>query len=372
MLDSSQKTIAIVINTSWNVYNFRRGLLKALQKEGYKVVIVAPEDDYTEKLIAEGFFFEPLHLDNDSTNTIRELKLMYELFQIFRRIRPMVALQYTIKPNIYGSLSASFLRIPTINNISGLGTVFLSNNLSSLVARGLYWFTQRLAHRVLFQNYDDMRLFVKYFFVRKSKAVRVPGSGVDTEFFAPRDVKVEPVTFLFIGRLLKDKGIEEYIEAIRMVKKRHKDVKFQIVGTLYPKNPTATSKKQLLSWINDGLIEYLGHTDDIRTVIANASCIVLPSYREGLSRSLLEAASMAKPLITTDAPGCRDVVEDGKTGYICKVKDAKDLSVKIEKMIQLSEKQREKMGKEGRKKVISEFSEKIIIDKYLHIIKRFN
>jgi len=371
-LNSTQKIIAIVINTSWNVYNFRLGLLKALQKEGYHIVVVAPKDDYTQKLLDEGFTFKELQLDNDSTNTIRELKLMYQLFQIFKCISPIVVLQYTIKPNIYGTLAASFLSIPTLNNISGLGTVFLSNNFSSLIARGLYWFTQRLAHRVLFQNYEDMRLFVKYFFVRKSKAVRVPGSGVDTEFFAPRDVKVEPVTFLFIGRLLKDKGIEEYIEAIRIVKKRHKDVKFQIVGTLYPKNPTATSKKQLLSWIKDGLIEYLGHTDDIRTVIANASCIVLPSYREGLSRSLLEAASMAKPLITTDAPGCRDVVEDGKTGYICKVKDAKDLSVKIEKMIQLSEKQRENMGKEGRKKVISEFSEKIIIDKYLQIIKRFN
>jgi len=277
LLDSTRKTIAIVINTSWNVYNFRRGLLKALQKEGYHIVVVAPRDDYTQKLIDDGFAFEELHLDNDSTNTIRELKLMYQLLQIFRRVNPIVILQYTIKPNIYGTLAASFLRIPTLNNISGLGTVFLSNNFSSLIARGLYWFTQRLAYKVLFQNYDDMNLFVKYFFVSKSKAVRIPGSGVDTDFFAPCPEKIEPMTFLFIGRLLKDKGIEEYIGAIRMIKKRYKDIRFQIVGTLYPKNPTATTKQQLSSWIREGLVEYLGHTDDIRSVIAKASCIVLLS-----------------------------------------------------------------------------------------------
>lgn len=373
MAQRNNKTVAIVINTSWNVYNFRKNLLKALQKAGYRIVVIAPRDDYTKLLINEGFAFRDLTtLDNDSTNTIRELRLMYQLFTIFREVDPIVVLQYTIKPNIYGTMAAAFLRIPTINNISGLGTVFLSSNFSSLIARGLYWLTQRLAYRVLFQNNDDRDIFVKYFFVRKSRALRVPGSGIDTDFFAPVPLPSEPLTFLFIGRLLKDKGIEEFIEAIRKIKPRFPEVKFQIVGTLYPKNPTATKPEELKAWIREGLVEYLGYTDDIRKVIAEATCVVLPSYREGLSRALLEAASMARPLITTDVPGCRDVVETGKNGFLCRVRDSADLALQIEKMITLSHQQREAMGRAGRKKVVEEFSEAIIIDRYLKLIKKFN
>ena len=367
-MDKCAKTIAIVINTSWNVYNFRLNLLKALQSQGHKIVVIAPRDAYTEKLIEEGFDFQDLSLDNDSTNTIRELGLFYNLLRIFYKVKPDVILQYTIKPNIYGTLAASFLQIPTINNISGLGTVFLSNNLSSLVARGLYWLTQRLAYRVFFQNYDDMEIFVKYFFIRRSKAMRIPGSGIDTKKFKPMPSESTDLTFLFIGRLLKDKGIEEYIEAIQIVKKRYPDVKFQIVGSLYKKNPTATKSSELEKWVNDKLVEYLGHTDDIKIPISKSSCIVLPSYREGLSRALLEAASMAKPIITTNVPGCKDVVEDGVNGYLCEVKNAIDLADKMIRMIELDAPEREKMGIKGRQKTISEFSEEIIINKYANII----
>ncbi len=363
-------TIAVVINTSWNVYNFRMNLLRALQNKGYKIVVIAPEDAYSPKLRQDGFFFQDLALNNDSTNTIRELALFFDLLKIYKQVEPDIILHYTIKPNIYGTLAASFLKIPVINNISGLGTVFLSNNLSSLIARGLLWLTQRRAKKVFFQNYDDMQIFIKYRFIPKSKAERIPGSGIDTKAFKPVDFVPEKITFLFIGRLIRDKGIGEYIEAIRMLKKRYPDVVFQIVGSLYQKNPTATTQKELYEWIEEGLVEYLGHTDDIRKVIEKVSCVVLPSYREGLSRALLEAASMAKPIVTTNVPGCKDVVDNGLNGFLCRVKDAEDLARKMSDMIELTEEDRRQMGQRGREKVLKEFSEDIIIQKYYkNIIK---
>ena len=371
MSPGNLKTIAIVINTSWNVYNFRLNLLRFLQKKGYKIVVIAPRDDYSERLRQEGFFFEDLKLNNDSTNTIRELALFFDLLRIYRKVDPDVILHYTIKPNIYGTLAASFLRKPAINNVSGLGTVFLSNNLSAWIARGLLWLTQRQAKKVFFQNYDDMHIFLKYWFLSRSRAERIPGSGIDTEYFKPLSYRSGQITFLFIGRLLKDKGIDEYIEAVRIVKSRYPYVKFQIVGTLYKNNPTATTQKELTGWIREGLIEYLGHTDEIRTPISQASCIVLPSYREGLSRALLEAASMARPIVTTDVPGCRDVVDDGMNGFLCQVKNAEDLAEKLVKIIKLDNDRRQKMGDAGRQKVLSEFSEKIIFEKYYQNIIKY-
>ncbi len=368
-----------MINTSWNVYNFRLNLLKALQKEGNHIVVIAPRDDYSQLLEKEGFEFHHLHLDNDSTNTTKELKLFFHLLKLYREINPDVILHYTVKPNIYGNLAAAFLKKSTINNISGLGTVFLNNKLSSKIARTLYKLTLKFSGKVFFQNNYDKRLFEKNALVNRNITDLIPGSGIDTNFFTPQTFQPQSLTFLFIGRLIRDKGIGEYIEAVKIVKKKYKDVKFQIVGSLYEKNPTAVNKPTLDSWIEQGLIEYKGHTDDIKKYISNASCIVLPSYREGLSRSLLEAASMAKPIITTDVPGCKDIVDDGVNGFLCRVKDSEDLAKTLIKLIELSEQERVKMGQNGREKVVSQFSDRIIIQKYKDAIievlakpKRYN
>lgn len=363
-MNNYQKTVAIVINTSWNVYNFRLNLLKALQKDGYHVVVIAPRDDYSQLLEKEGFKFHHLHLDNDSTNTTKELKLFFHLLKLYQEINPDIILHYTVKPNIYGNLAAAFLRKSTINNISGLGTVFLNDKLSSKIARVLYKLTLKFSGKVFFQNSYDRKLFIKNALVKKDITDLIPGSGIDTNFFAPETFQPKNLTFLFIGRLIRDKGIGEYIEAIKIVQEKYKDVKFQIVGSLYEKNPTAINKQTLNSWIEHGLVEYMGHTDDIKKSISNASCIVLPSYREGLSRSLLEAASMGKPIVTTDVPGCRDVVDDGINGFLCKVKNPADLANAMIKLINLSEQDRNKMGQHGRKKVISKFSDNIVIQKY--------
>ncbi len=363
----------IVVNTSWNIYNFRLNLMRALRDNGFRVVALAPRDNYSVKLQEEGFEWIELPFDNQSTNPIKESIQIKSFYTIYKHIKPDILLHYTIKPNIYGTLAAKLLNIPVINNVSGLGTIFLNNNLSSKVAKQLYKFSFKYVNKVFFQNDDDLNLFVKNRLVQMKYTDRIPGSGIDVEKFRgviQKTGKSTPIIFLFIARLIKEKGIMEYIDAIKIIKKMKFDkrIKFQIIGDLYPSNPSAIQKEELNSWIKDGLIEYLGYQEDVKPFIERASCIVLPSYREGLSKSLLEAASMEKPIITTDVSGCREVVLDGLNGYLCQVRNTHSLKEKLVKMIKLNLKEREQMGKKGRERVINNFSDEKVIDKYLSSI----
>ena len=371
------KKIVISINTSWNIYNFRLGLIKALQKEGYKVYAVAPKDEYSIKLQEIGVECIDVFMNNKGTNPIEDIKTIWEYYKIYKNIKPDVALHYTIKPNIYGTIGAKLAGVKVINNISGLGTVFLNDSISSKIARYLYKIALRFSDKVFFQNPHDRELFVKNKLVENNKTDLLAGSGIDTKRFKPlkKEYQDGKFRFLFIARLVKDKGIIEYIEAIRIIKnlkfkiENYTDVEFQVLGAFYPGNPTAITKEQMQKWQEEGVVNYLGTSDRVSEIIKECDCVVLPSYREGLSRVLLEAASMAKPIITTDTPGCKDVVEDGVNGFLCKVKDADSLAIQVEKMLNLSTKQREEMGKRGREKIIKEFDEKIVIEKYLEAIK---
>jgi len=364
------KKIAISINTSWNIYNFRLGLIKALQKEGFEVYAIAPKDDYSDKLESLRVKHIDIFMNNKGTNPVEDIKTIWEYYKIYKQIKPDVALHYTIKPNIYGTIGAKLAGVKVINNISGLGTVFLNDSISSKIARNLYKVALQFSNKVFFQNPSDKELFIQKKLVEENKTDLLPGSGIDTGKFKPLEKeKSDKFKFLFIARLVRDKGIIEYIEAAQEILKDYKNVEFQVLGAFYPGNPTAITKEQIDEWIKNGIITYLGVSDNVSEIIKNSDCVVLPSYREGLSRVLLEAASMAKPIITTDTPGCRDVVEDGINGFLCKVKDSKDLADKMEKMLNLSEEERIKMGKAGREKIIKEFDEKIVIEKYLKAIK---
>jgi glycosyltransferase involved in cell wall biosynthesis len=366
----ASKTLIITINTSWNIFNFRVGLLKALQKEGYKIVCVAPYDDYSKKLEELGFEYHEIKMNNKGTNPIEDMKLIRDYYALYKKIDPDVILQYTIKPNIYGSIAARLLGKNVISNISGLGTVFLNDNLSSKIARWLYKLSL-VKNKVFFQNSEDKNLFVKNSLVKESQTDLLPGSGINTSIYKPSEPTVQndsPV-FMMIARLVRDKGIGEYIEAIKEVKKTHPNIEFKLLGSLYPNNPTAISQVELDSWIEEDLVQYLGHSDDVKSEIEKVDCIVLPSYREGLSRVLLEAASLAKPIITTDVPGCKDVVDNGINGFLCEVKSSSSLADAIEKMINLSSEDRKTMGQKGREKIIAEFDEQIVIDKYLKTIE---
>jgi len=369
----SKIRVAVVLNTSWNIYNFRLGLIKALRKEGYEVMIIAPFDEYSTKLEAEGFSYYDIKMNNKGINPFEDLALIRDFYKLYQQIKPDILLNYTIKPNIYSSLAGKSLGIPVINNITGLGTVFLNNNPSSHVARGLY----RVALKnslVVFQNSDDMQLLLDKKIVKKRAITLISGSGIDTERFKPQLSleKNSKFTFLMIARLIKDKGIEEYIDAIKLIRSSEYGSRcsFKILGSLYLSNPTAISEQQLQGWIDEGLIEYLGHSDNVQEEISRVDAVVLPSYREGLSRVLLEASSMEKPIITTDVPGCRDVVDDNVNGYLVKVKSSSALAEAMKKMLELSSNDLVNMGKKGRKKVIENFSQEQVIDKYLSLLQQ--
>jgi glycosyltransferase involved in cell wall biosynthesis len=371
--NSNKKTIAICSNTSWFLYNFRMGLMKSLYQEGYNIVLIAPEDDYSNRLKEFGYRYYNIEIDNKGTNPINDIKLSYNFYKLFKYIKPDIILIFTIKPNIYGSIVSKMLNIPTINVVTGLGTVFLNKNISSKIAKLLYKVAFSKNH-IIFENSDDASEFLKRRLIKKRQVVIVSGSGIDTDYFKPSSNRFknnsDDLVFLLIARLIKDKGIIEYIEAIKSIRDKYPNVKFKILGSYYFGNPSSISKEEVESWVEEGLIEYLGYTDNVLEEIEKADCIVLPSYREGLSRVLLEAGSMAKPIITTNVPGCKNVVEDGENGYLVPPKDSKSLALAIEKIISLSPQERRQMGLSGRLIVMKEFDEKIVIKEYLNLINR--
>jgi len=362
--------VLITLNTSWNIYNFRLNLARSLKKNGYEVVLVAPYDKYSDEL-SEEFEYHNIYINNKGTNPKEDLKTLIDFYKLYRIIKPDIVLNYTIKPNIYGNLACKFLGIKTINNISGLGTVFITQSIVTKVVKWLYRFSLSSSSKVFFQNSDDRDLFVQNNLVSFDKCDLLPGSGIDTQKFIPIQTKKEDDVFCFllIARMLLDKGIGEYVEAAKELQKRYKNVKFQLLGSLDAVNKTAISKEQMDEWVKNGYIEYLGVTDNVQEFIAKADCIVLPSYREGTPRTLLESASMAKPIVTTNAVGCKEVVDDGVNGYLCEVRSTSDLTLKMELMLALSEDERVLMGKAGREKMVREFDESIVIRKYLESIE---
>ena len=240
-----------------------------------------------------------------------------------------------------------------------------------MIVKILYRFSQKFSCKTFFQNPDDLDLFIRSKLVQPQKTGLLPGSGVDVNRFFPlKKRRSELFQFLLFGRLLWEKGIREYVEAAKIVKARIADVEFQLLGVVDDANPRCISESQLRVWEQDGYIVWLGSADDVRPFIAAADCVVLPSYREGTPRSLLEAASMGKPLITTNTPGCKQVVEDGENGYLCEAKDPIHLASVMEKMLNMSEERRMSMGEKGRNKMVVEFDEKIVSGKYLETINK--
>lgn len=365
--------VAVVLNTSWNIYNFRKGLIKSIMDKGNQVITIAPKDNYTYKLIDMGCRHIPLKMDSRGANPLKDFLLILELYRIYKKIRPDVILHYTIKPNIYGTIAASLLGIPVVNNVCGLGTMFLKDNIVSKVAVALYKIAFRFPKKIFFQNEDDQELFVKRKIVSRKVCGLLPGSGININDFTPgKDKLNKQFTFLLISRLIYDKGILEYIEAIERLKNEGVDAKFQLLGKIDENHRRGIPNQLIQEWIEQNQVEYLGSTADVKPFIENADCIVLPSYREGTPKSLLEAASMAKPIVATNVPGCNNVVKDGKNGYLCKLKDSSDLAQKMKMMISLEPQSLSEMGKYSRNYVKQKFDENIVIQKYISTINSIN
>jgi glycosyltransferase involved in cell wall biosynthesis len=368
----AEKNVVISINTTWNVYNFRVGLIKALIARGYSVVVLAPNDEYAPLLEAQGCRCIHLPMDRNGVNPLKDLILFYRYYQILRTLRPTAFLSYTIKPNIYGSLASHLLGVPVLNNIAGLGATFIRQTFVTKIVRLLYKAALSRSHRVFFQNSDDLRLFCELGLVDHQVANLVPGSGVNLDSYAAEATDINcqrPYRFLVVARVLRDKGIEEYIEAARLLRSIGIDAEFRLLGAIDTENPNSISAEKVADWEEAGLLSYLGKTDDVRPYLAAADCVVLPSYREGVPRSLLEAAAMARPLIATDVPGCRDVIDDKVNGLLCEVKNPASLAEKMKEMICLSPARRTEMGLAGRKKVEAEFNEEVVIRKYLNAVE---
>ena len=365
--------IVLASNTSWNIVNFRANLVRLLIRDGYEVVVVAPYDERHAGEIRDlGCEYVPMPMDNKGANPFRDFCLFLAFWRLLRKIRPDCFLAFTIKPNVYGGLASHWMGIPVVNNVAGLGTVFIKRSWITPIAMWLYKIALQRSQKVFFQNDDDLKLFLAAKLVRDGQVEVLPGSGVDTKYFVPqcdRNRSQSRFQFLLIARLLWDKGVGEYVEAARLLLEKYPSTQFSVLGFLDVANRTAVSRQDIADWTSAGLIHYFGSATDVRPYIAAADCVVLPSYREGTSRSLLEAASMAKPIIATDVAGCRQVVEHEVNGYLVKVRDSKDLAEKMERMLLAGHDHRKEMGVRGREKMIHEYDEQLVLNRYRRAVE---
>ncbi|MEL6299166.1 MAG: glycosyltransferase family 4 protein [Pseudomonadota bacterium] len=364
--------IAISINSTWNFLNFRAGLIRHLVAKGHEVIAIAPADENVGALENLGCRFVDCRIASKSINPFEDIALEARYRRILSAEQPDAFLGFTIKPNVYGSLAAHRLGIPVINNVSGLGTAFIRDNWLQAVVARLYRAAFRRSKVVFFQNRDDREAFVAKRLVLPEQVQLLPGSGIDLDAFAPMRAAGPAhdgrCRFLFIGRLVHDKGLRELVAAARIVRQKRTAAQFRLLGFLDVANRTAVTRAEVDQWVAEGVVDYLGPTDDVRPHIARSDCVVLPSYREGTPRALLEAAAMAKPVVATDVPGCRQAVDDGETGFLCRARDADDLADKLIAIIDLGAARRQEMGAAGRRKVEREFAEQRVIDAYLRAL----
>lgn len=362
--------VVLSVNSSWNIVNFRSGIIRHLQAEGFRVVALAPQDDSAAILGTMGVDVVPLSIDSAGVSPLRDTALLFAYWRALRRLRPVAYLGWTIKPNVYGSLAAQALGIPVINNISGLGTAFIKVNLLTRVVEKLYRTALARSATVFFQNRHDQGLFVNQRLVKAEQTEILPGSGIDLTHFTPAPIPTGPFTFLMVARLLRDKGVVEFVEAARIVRETHPDVRFQLLGAVDVQNRTAISRDMLDGWLAEGTIHHLGEAADVRPYLAAASAVVLPSYREGMPRSLLEAAAMARPLIATDVPGCTEIARERENAFLCHVRDARSLAEAMLRMLALDPAERMTMGQRGRAIAETEFDTAVVEAQYLAAIER--
>ena len=368
-MDSKQ--VLICSNYAWTIFNFRMNLIRRLKKEGFKVIVLTQFDGYENHIKKEVNKIEPLFISRKGINPFVDVITFFNFVKIFLLYRPSTVLLFTIKPVIYGSLAARLTKTSSISMITGLGTAFIKNSWLTKFIKYLYRIALKSSKTIFFQNPDDKEVFVKNNLVKSKFCKITPGSGIDLAKFQQTALpEKDNLIFLFVGRILGDKGVREFIDAAETVKAKYPSVRFQLLGPIESQNRTAIPFQEIKQWQDKEVIEYLGKTDDVSYFINQALCIVLPSYREGTSRALLEAAAVGRPLIASDVPGCREIVNDGESGFLCKVKDSNDLAFKIEKMIRLSHESRVIMGNKSRLKVQKEYSEEIVLNYFIDAVTK--
>lgn len=372
-MEKKKRPIIICANTAWNLWNFRQNLIRELVASGYDVIAVAPADAFVPRLIELGCRFIEIPMHNGGTNPVADFALFWRFFRLFRIERPLVFLGYTIKPNVFGSLAAHACGVKVINNIAGLGSVFINRSLVTSIVESLYRLALRRSALVFFQNKDDRQQFIDARLVEAAKTECLPGSGIDLAAFPyvpPKPIEGRKFRFLVVARMLWDKGIGEFVEASRLLRTEFPNTEWCMLGASDVANPTSIPRALLDEWVVSDVVRYLGVREDVREELAIADCVVLPSYREGTPRSLLEAASTGRLIITTDAVGCRDVVENGVNGLLCDVRSSISLAEQMRAALKMDDAQRKRMGLAGRAKMEHEFDVTLIVKRYVEAIAR--
>lgn len=364
-------------NTDWYLYNFRRSLALTAVTEGYEVLLVSPDGPYGEKLRALGLRWEPIAMDRRSLNPLSELVLLWRLMRLFRHEQPTLVHGFTIKCAVYGSLAARWASSAArVNAVAGLGYVFSSQDAKARLLRPIVRWLMRLAFggqqaRLILQNPDDVTVFEQADLIASEQIRLIKGSGVNCTRFEPTlraAESTQPLNVLLVARLLWDKGVAEYAAAARLLRAKGCAVRFLLAGSPDAGNPAAVPETVVQQWVAEGVLDCLGHVDDMAALYGRADIVVLPSYREGLPKSLIEAAACALPLVTCDTPGCREVVTDGVDGLLVPARDARALAGAIERLVQDAA-LRERLGKAARAKALVEFDERIVIQKTLTVYR---
>lgn len=353
--------ILILANAGVGLYKFRKELLETLIKNGHEVYISLPRDEFTEDLLSLGCEFIETNISRRGTNPIADLKLLGFYKKIIKQVMPSVVFTYTIKPNVYGGMACASVSVPYVANITGLGTAVENPGLLQKITLFLYRKGLKHAKKVFFQNSENMEFMIKNKIIKDRYAL-LPGSGVNLSNFVVTDYPSdENVNFVFIARVMKEKGIDQYLEAAKFITKKYPHTKFHICGFCEDEY-----KGELDDLVNRGIVSYHGLVKDMNAIYSMASCTIHPTYYpEGLSNVLLESCASGRPIITTNRSGCREVVDDGINGYIVNQKDSDDLIKKIETFLSLTNEQKKMMGLAGRLKVEKEFDRQIVITKYL-------
>ena len=367
---SSEKKIILVANSIRYLNNFQLDLIKALHHEKYQIITIANGEMKKQHKLMGLVRHYDWPVSPVGMNVFYEQTSLWKLFKIIKNERPVALLCFTAKGNIYGNIAARLAKVPSISNISGLGSAFISGGIKKLILLTLYKVALIRTAYVFFQNDEDQILFSNYIGMSESRIL--PGSGVNTDVFIPqkRNNRNSKFIFLFVGRLIKDKGIIEYADAANIVQAKGLDAKFLVLGEKKPDNPSALSNEEFEEYILNRELEYIGTTDDVVKVINDVDCVVLPSYREGTPKSLLEAMSCGKPILTTNVPGCSRTVDHGKNGFLCDVKSPASLAAQMEKFLNLSHDEIIGMGNQSRKKALHDFDVNIVINEYLSAINK--
>jgi glycosyltransferase involved in cell wall biosynthesis len=370
--DVNVKTL-LFANTAWYLYNFRLPLAEALRSQGYSVILISPRDEYADKLIEAGFQWIEFSFSRKGQNPFQELGTITRLTSLYRQLKPDFVHHFTIKCVLYGSMAARFTGIKrVINSITGLGYLFIGNTPGQRLLRPLILLFYRIglkSTQVIFQNKDDLQQFLEHGLVTSEQVRIIRGSGVDLEKFHPTPEPAGQLQVLLPARMLWDKGVGEFVQAARMLRAEGRDARFLLVGDTDENNPAAVPIQTLQEWQAEGIIEWPGWQGDMPAVMSRASIICLPSYREGLPKTLIEAAACARPLVAFDAPGSREVVIPGETGWLARFKDVVDLADCLRRLLRDKD-ERTRLGFNARKLVEREFSTGRIVRETLSVYSK--